>query len=329
MSTFHVFCRWIIFLSAIWLPSMAFKYANCPGPMTVNTTSESDTAKVSWSHPYLLEVGQDGSISQTVSHNPGEEFPIGLTRVNYLAINTTDYRDLKVCSFVITVKDPFPPIFQSCPTNVTSQLESNQTHMEVTWEAPLATDNSKYVQILATHKPGDDYIAGSVTVTYTARDMTGNVAHCTFPVIVIPATTTAAPTTATTTEEVTTGKSSTSTSHGAPTLFPMSHVDWKVWTTRGLIWVSVLCAMTLLIIAVFVCRKYYVIRRLKKNRSKEDDSAGIYPSSAGEEYDMWEDPPDSPAFQVGPRGDGRKPNKAEVLPLLFAASDASIRDQNM
>ena len=104
--------------------------------------------------------------------------------------------------------DPFPPTFQSCPTNVTSQLESNQTHMEVTWEAPLATDNSKYVQILATHKPGDDYIAGSVTVTYTARDMTGNVAHCTFPVIVIPATTTAAPTTATTTEEVTTGKSS-------------------------------------------------------------------------------------------------------------------------
>ncbi len=109
-----------------------------------------------------------------------------------------------------------------------------------------------------------------------------------------------------------------------------SHVNWKVWTTRGLIWVSALCLMTLVIIAVFACRKYHVIRRLKKNRSVEDDSAEIYPSSAGEEYDMWEDPPDSPAFQVSPRGgrvDGRKPNKAEVLPLLFAASDASNRDQ--
>lgn len=111
----------------------------------------------------------------------------------------------------------------------------------------------------------------------------------------------------------------------------MSDVNWKVWTTRGLIWVSVLCFMTLSIIAVFACRKYHLLRRLKKNHSTGDDSTELYPSSAGEEYDMWEDPPDSPAFQASPRGcrvdGGRKPNKAEVLPLLFAASDAPPRDQ--
>ncbi|XP_038051939.1 hyalin-like [Patiria miniata] len=335
MAFYQVFLALFALFSAICLPGIAFKYNECPGPISVDTAPDSPTVAVTWKHPYLTGLGRVGSVSQTVSHDPGEQFPIGLTRVNYLAINSTDYRDLQVCTFVITVHDRIPPVFSTCPINVTSRLGPDQTETEVTWDIPQAVDNSKYVQLLSDHEPGTNFTAGTVVVTYTARDTTGNEAKCQFPVIVIPfvvTTTTMATTTmeATTAgkepEKVTSKKAGENVSSG-PGVVEATPIDWKVWVNRGLIIVSILCLLAFAIIAFFVFRKYHVIKRLKKTRIPDEETE-IYPSSAGEEYDMWEDPPGSPAFQVNPsgaslsgRGEQRRLNKAEERPLLVAGGE--------
>ncbi|XP_022088753.1 hyalin-like [Acanthaster planci] len=318
-------------ISAICLPGLAFRYNDCPGPITVDTAADSDTVAVTWKHPYLTGLGNVGSVSQTVSHNPGEKFPIGLTRVNYLAINSTDYRDLQVCTFVITVHDRIPPVFNTCPINVTSYLGPNQTETEVLWDIPQALDNSRYVQLRTDHERGSNFTAGTVVVTYTARDTTGNEAHCQFPVIVIPFIVTTT-TEATTTMETTTAKLEVGTVSGKhlggskpsdPGVVEATPIDWKIWVSRGLIFVSILCLFTFAIVAFFVIRKYRVIKRLKRTRVL-DDEAEIYPSSAGEEYDMWEDPTNGPELppnlgSPGSKTEIRRLNKAEERPLLVAA----------
>ena len=55
----------------------------------------------------------------------------------------------------------------------------------VSWTPPTASDNSgEVVTLTSDYSPGDTFPIGTTTVTYTAMDVYGNMATCTFNVVV-------------------------------------------------------------------------------------------------------------------------------------------------
>ena len=84
------------------------------------------------------------------------------------------------CIQIITVADNDPPIFTSCPSNITVTSSSTP----VTWVTPSATDGCGAVQLTTTHNSGSVFPRGTTTVRYEARDNCGNVGLCSFNVTV-------------------------------------------------------------------------------------------------------------------------------------------------
>ena len=77
------------------------------------------------------------------------------------------------------------PVISGCPSQVNAQAASGATSATATWTPPTATDNSGGVVVTsATHNPGDSFLIGTTTVTYTFTDPSGNFAACSFEVIV-------------------------------------------------------------------------------------------------------------------------------------------------
>jgi hypothetical protein len=85
---------------------------------------------------------------------------------------------------VFTVNDNTPPVFTSCPSNIT--LESTcPTGAIATYATPTATDNCGVtVSRTAGGASGTVFPIGTTTVTHVANDGHGNTATCTFTVTV-------------------------------------------------------------------------------------------------------------------------------------------------
>ncbi|XP_022106148.1 atrial natriuretic peptide-converting enzyme-like [Acanthaster planci] len=85
-------------------------------------------------------------------------------------------------------RDNVKPVFQTCPAEVigTVHSESEAGNISVSWDVPVATDDSDRVNVTSSHGSGDLFPRGSITnVTYRAVDPSGNEAVCTFPVAVV------------------------------------------------------------------------------------------------------------------------------------------------
>jgi gliding motility-associated-like protein len=76
------------------------------------------------------------------------------------------------------------PTFQNIPTDITRVLPSNACTIAVPWTAPTPSDNCSVASLTSTHAPGDLFRPGVTTVTYTAKDIYGNVGTCSFKVTV-------------------------------------------------------------------------------------------------------------------------------------------------
>ena len=156
--------------------------AICPQDITVNNDAGACGANVTWTPPSPI----DNCLGATVAgstHNPGDFFPVGTTIVTYdiedAAGNTTS------CSFEVTVNDTQNPVL-TCPPNVTVSTDPGSCQgATVTWNTPTLTDNCTAEISSSTHMSGDFFNLGSTTVTYTAIDGAGNVATCSFEVLVL------------------------------------------------------------------------------------------------------------------------------------------------
>jgi hypothetical protein len=83
----------------------------------------------------------------------------------------------------IGVQDVTNPSFTGCPTDIT--VTGTPCSAVVSWTPPTAQDNCGSPGVVASHSPGDTFLAGSTTtVTYTATDACGNTAVCSFDVTV-------------------------------------------------------------------------------------------------------------------------------------------------
>jgi len=73
----------------------------CPTDVIVETSPLSPDAIANWSIP-IVEDNCPGSLITKSTHNPGDRFPIGVTKVTYTAIDASDNE--ATCSFNIRVK---------------------------------------------------------------------------------------------------------------------------------------------------------------------------------------------------------------------------------
>ena len=114
---------------------------------------------------------------------PSQFFELGTSIVTF---NVTDiFGNTTSCSFNVTITDSEPPMIADCPTNITVSSAANCS-ASVNWTPPTATDNCDInVDVVGDHMPGDIFLGGITTVTYTATDDFGNISTCSFTVEVL------------------------------------------------------------------------------------------------------------------------------------------------
>ena len=144
----------------------------------VETAGPSCTAKVNFSPPTSEDCGP---VVVTSSHQPGHEFPVGITEVLYTATDIVGNQSTN--KFNVIVEDQSVPVFQNCVTDIIVNANSTCSAV-VNWALPSVTDNCGGVTISSSHNPGETFPLGITPVSYTAIDNKGNVSTCVFNVIV-------------------------------------------------------------------------------------------------------------------------------------------------
>ncbi len=156
----------------------------CPGDLLLETGTGSCEVPATWTEPTVNGQCSDATIVQTEGPPNGSLLPIGTTTISYVATNAAGIST--TCSFSITVSDPVPPVFTSCPPDQNISNDPGQCGAIVEWTAPTATDNCMGVNVTQSSGPasGSFLPVGITVITYTATDTSGNSATCTFSITI-------------------------------------------------------------------------------------------------------------------------------------------------
>jgi len=155
---------------------------NCPVDISVSMLPGSCDAVVNWTPPTASD--NCNLASFTGNHNPGDIFPLGLTKITYSAID--DNGNSTVCSFQVDVVDNTGPVVANCPADLlVFNFDPGADVSTVNWTEPVASDNCAISSFTSTHQPGDQFSKGVTMVTYSAFDDAGNKNSCSFTVEVL------------------------------------------------------------------------------------------------------------------------------------------------
>ncbi|XP_071943033.1 uncharacterized protein [Antedon mediterranea] len=161
-------------------------FENCPESFTVGTDPGLATANVSWFEPVAIDIN---GINRTVqNYYPNQMYNISTYTLMYIAYDNSNNN--ATCEFVISVEDQEIPNI-NCPDNITTETDAGLDSALVAWKVPVPSDN---VDILSTSPEPSPVISPPVNVpltgnmayvqTYTAEDTSGNIATCTFYIVV-------------------------------------------------------------------------------------------------------------------------------------------------
>lgn len=154
--------------------------AGCPSTDIIAIAGASCQAVVSWTAPTALD--NCGATFWVSSHDPGDTFGKGTTLVTYTATDATG--NAATCSFNVIVEDSTAPVFAGCIASDIVVFADASCESAATWTAPVASDNCGISNETTTHLPGSTFPFGTTLVTYTAVDESGNIATCSFNVVV-------------------------------------------------------------------------------------------------------------------------------------------------
>lgn len=153
---------------------------NCPGNIVMSLTGSDCDESVIWVAPTASD---NCSVSSFASnYDPGDVFPVGITMVTYTATDASG--NIATCNFDVTVNDNTPPVIANCPGNIVMSLTGSVCDETVNWALPTVSDNCSVSSFTSDYKPGDIFPLGTTTVTYTATDLSGNEAICTFNITI-------------------------------------------------------------------------------------------------------------------------------------------------
>ncbi|GAA5031541.1 hypothetical protein GCM10011506_20540 [Marivirga lumbricoides] len=150
---------------------------DCPADINIQVGNNC-TRSVDWDEPYATD--ECGVASFTSSYQPGDEFPLGTTRVTYTARDNAGNES--ICAFNVTVSDNSKPVFTTCNKSKIKVDTDGACNASVSWTPPMARDNCGMASLTSNFSPGDIFPIGKTTVTYTSTDNSGNTATCSFDV---------------------------------------------------------------------------------------------------------------------------------------------------
>ncbi|KAJ8021299.1 Hyalin [Holothuria leucospilota] len=175
-------CVFFVTLTEDTGPAPPPVFTTCPPTVLFTLTAQTGaTASRTW--PVVEAVDPNGGpITITTTPDNVDSFPVGSTTVTITATN--DEGTSSSCVFfVLVTADDIPPV-ANCPVEVREVLPMDETTVVVTWNVEF-TDNSLTVTVMQDGpRSGDSFGVGTAVVMYTASDAAGNVATCTFNVIV-------------------------------------------------------------------------------------------------------------------------------------------------
>eukprot|EP00049_Salpingoeca_infusionum_P002811 m.60126 g.60126 ORF g.60126 m.60126 type:complete len:2354 (-) comp11801_c0_seq2:580-7641(-) len=106
---------------------------------------------------------------------------------DYVNQNHEDLLTQPVDEPLVVLVDDTPPSFgRTCPHLVEAACHDNNEAI-ASWPPIWATDNTDVI-LWSTHESGSTFLKGITNVSVTARDASGNIAHCNFSVVVSPTT---------------------------------------------------------------------------------------------------------------------------------------------
>jgi len=153
--------------------------SNMPADITLTADAGAcSRAAVGWTRP---SASDNCTVTLTSSHSPGGTFPVGATVVTYTA--TDGSSNTTTATFTVTITDDENPVITGALPDITQSVDPGFCSAVVTWTAPTASDNCG-VTLTSTHAPGDTFITGTTTVTYTATDPSSNTVTRSFTVTV-------------------------------------------------------------------------------------------------------------------------------------------------
>lgn len=101
------------------------------------------------------------------------------------ATDPNDSNNYVECLQKIELIDKIPPIWNSCPADITVQSDGD-CEKQVFWTPPTATDQCNGpVQITGNYSPGHKFPVGTTTIIYTAKDACGNTITHSFKLTVL------------------------------------------------------------------------------------------------------------------------------------------------
>ncbi|XP_072051694.1 uncharacterized protein [Amphiura filiformis] len=163
--------------------------ANCPQQVVVPVDPNSPNTLIEWTMPTATDESGPVTLSISSVAEPRVLFQDGSQPVTITYVFTDPSGNSATCSFNVRSQtgtvDSTPPVIQNCPSDVQFEVPDTFTSGIASWAIPTATDNSGVTPIRTqTHTPGNTFTVGSTPVTYSFTDGSGNVARCTFDVII-------------------------------------------------------------------------------------------------------------------------------------------------
>ncbi len=153
---------------------------NCPSDIELTLAAgECDTA-VNWTPP-SPDPNCDAVITSS-THAPGDIFPPGTTTVTYVV--TDGSGNTNECSFDVTINFNSNPTLD-CPDDISVNAPVGDCVTSVAWVPPTLSNGCELATLTSNFNPGDNFPAGTTTVTYTGMTGGGLVFECSFDVTVV------------------------------------------------------------------------------------------------------------------------------------------------
>jgi gliding motility-associated-like protein len=154
-------------------------FSNYAVEVEAPSVQETCSANVTWAQPTITD--NCGVLSWKSTHNPGDPFPVGITRVTYEALDVNGNQS--TCDINIVVKNGILPVIVDCPEDVSIKVgESGEG--PAYWIPPTATIPCGDVTLTSLHSPGSNFSVGTTPVEYVATDESGEFSTCSFNVVV-------------------------------------------------------------------------------------------------------------------------------------------------
>jgi len=172
-------CTYNVVVNEVTKPTIT----NCPADVTVTALPLSCKGLATW--PTISATDNcDNAVKIVSSINIGDTLSVVKTPIVVVATDASGNTD--TCRFNIIVNGTIPPTFTKCPSDITASADPITCASIVGWELPEAVSNcGGTITYKSDRLPNSYFPLGTTTVTYVAKDVSGDSSICKFNITIV------------------------------------------------------------------------------------------------------------------------------------------------